>query len=65
MNCYFCLDTGMVCENHPKKVWSGILDVGKACGCGAGMPCPACCSKIPEDGTQPIRLAFVPDWMRD
>jgi hypothetical protein len=37
-----------------------------ACHCGgAGMPCPACCSPIPQDGAHPIAEAFTPDWKRD
>lgn len=72
--CRFCRDEGHVCENHPARPWGGLcceagaLGSGEcehgACGCGAGMPCPACCSPIPEDGTTSITAAFVPDWRR-
>jgi hypothetical protein len=31
---------------------------------GAGMPCPACCSPVPEDGTRSIAEAFVPNRRR-
>jgi bifunctional non-homologous end joining protein LigD len=69
--CSTCLDTGHVCENHPDLPWAGIVgDGGYACGdgardChGAGMPCPDCCSPIPEDGTRSIVEAFTPDHLR-
>lgn len=58
--CLHCLDTGHVCENHPDRPWSGIADVEACCG-GAGMPCPACCSEIPADGSRSIVEAFIPD----
>lgn len=69
--CRRCLDRGAVCENHPGLPWaayccSGRADVCEhgACQCGAGMPCPDCCSPIPEDGTVSAATAFVPDWRR-
>lgn len=48
--CPQCFDTGHVCENHPDRPWGGMCcDTGTkgacehgSCGCGAGMPCPAC-----------------------
>lgn len=74
-HCPTCNDSGHVCENHPDKPWGGICcDQPReftghcqhgACHCGgAGMPCAACCSPIPEDGSTPIGLAFTPDWRR-
>lgn len=66
MNCANCHDSGHVCENHPDRPWTGFVgEIPGACDCGAGMPCPKCCSAIPQDGTQPITLAFVPDDRRD
>jgi hypothetical protein len=59
--CSRCLDSGHVCEDHPYIPWEGCEDAG--CG-AAGMPCPHCCSPIPEDGTTSITAAFVPDWLR-
>lgn len=66
VRCLNCLDTGMVCENHPDKPWAGVIDAERAC-CpdGVGMPCRTCCSPIPEDGTTSITEAFVPDYLRD
>jgi hypothetical protein len=63
--CLHCLDDGMVCEDHPAYPWEMLVEGhdGKACG-GAGMPCPACCSPVPEDGTRSIAEAFIPDWQR-
>jgi hypothetical protein len=54
IRCPHCLDDpwGVTVEGHSGE-----------CG-GAGMPCVACCSPIPEDGTRSITEAFVPDWMR-
>lgn len=75
VRCHNCNDTGHACENHPDRPWgylccngpvpgSGLCGHG-ACHCGgAGMPCPACCSPIPEDGRHSIADAFTPDWMR-
>lgn len=63
MTCPSCLDTGHVCENHPDHAWAGIADVEPCCG-GAGMPCPACCSEIPRDGSTSIVVAFTPDHLR-
>lgn len=63
--CGTCQDTGTVCENDPGQPWeiaTAFHDPDK-CG-GAGMPCPACCSPVPEDGTVSISLAFTPDWQR-
>jgi hypothetical protein len=61
--CANCLDTGHVCENHPDRPWAGIADVEACCG-GAGMPCPTCCSPIPQDGTHSIVEAFTPTGSR-
>jgi hypothetical protein len=63
--CPHCLDDGHVCENHPDYPWGVKVEGhdGEACG-GAGMPCPRCCSEIPEDDRISITLAFVPDWKR-
>lgn len=70
--CADCRDGGTVCENHPNMPWGafccasgpgGVCEHG-ACDCGAGMPCPACCSPIPTDGTHSIGEAFVPDRVR-
>lgn len=70
-DCLNCRDTGHVCENHPDRPWAGLVGhVEGACGdgyagCGgAGTPCPACCSPIPEDGTHRIGEAFTPDRQR-
>jgi hypothetical protein len=64
--CARCLDDGMVCEDHPEFPWEGIHGTveGHAEHGGIGMPCPACCSPIPEDGTRDIAEAFIPDWKR-
>lgn len=64
--CAACLDDGYVCEDHPGMPWEGLHGSveGHAEHGGAGMPCPACCSPVPEDGTRSIADAFVPDWMR-
>ncbi len=61
--CLHCLDEGYVCENHPAYPWDVLTEGHGPCG-GAGMPCPGCCSPIPEDGTHSIAEAFVPDWKR-
>lgn len=61
-HCPTCVDTGYVCENHPDRAWGGLT--GDECCGGAGMPCPACCSPIPPDGTRSIVEAFVPDHLR-
>jgi len=65
IRCLHCLDDGHVCENHPDYPWDVKVEGhdGTSCG-GAGMPCPHCCSPIPEDGSCSIALAFVPDWRR-
>lgn len=60
--CRVCADSGHVCEEHPDLPWGGV--VGAGCRCGAGMPCPSCCSPIPEDGTRSAVEAFVPDRLR-
>jgi len=55
-----------VCESHPDYPWEVKVEGhdGTAPGHGAGMPCPYCCSPIPEDATVSITLAFTPDWQR-
>jgi hypothetical protein len=54
----------MVCEDHPEfPAFITVEGHSGDCG-GAGMPCPACCSPIPEDGTRSIAEAFIPDWKR-
>ena len=65
--CPHCLDEGHVCEEHPDFPWEVKVEGhdGTAPGHGAGMPCPYCCSPIPEDGTHSITEAFVPDWKRE
>ena len=65
IRCPHCLDEGHVCEYHPDFPWDVRVEGhdGEACG-GAGMPCPCCCSDIPEDGTTSITQAFTPDWKR-
>lgn len=74
-HCGTCRDTGFVCEDHPGRTWGdmccddpvtdGLICGHGACHCGAaGMPCPACCSPVPEDGTVPIGWAFTPDRLR-
>lgn len=61
VTCWACADTGHVCENHPSRPWEPIAgDSPEACGCGAGMPCPACCDPVPMDGTGRIGDAFTP-----
>ena len=64
--CAHCLDEGHTCEDHPDMPWDGIWGTveGHAEHGAAGMPCPYCCSPIPEDGTTSITLAFTPDWKR-
>jgi hypothetical protein len=46
--------------------WEGIHGTveGHAEHGGIGMPCPACCSPVPDDGTHPVAEAFIPDWRR-
>jgi hypothetical protein len=65
--CPRCLDEGFVCEDHPDFPWEGEWGTveGHAEHGGIGMPCPRCCSPIPEDGTTSIVMAFTPDWKRD
>lgn len=64
--CLSCLDDGFVCEDHPGVPWEGIWGTveGHAAHGGIGMPCQACCSSIPADGTHSIAEAFTPDWRR-
>lgn len=64
--CLHCLDFGHVCEDHPAFVWEGIYGTveGHAEHGGIGMPCPACCSPLPQDGTRGIADSFTPDWLR-
>jgi hypothetical protein len=48
MKCTRCEDCGLVCEDHPGRLWQG----DHACTCGAaGMPCPGC-NQI-EEGEEP------------
>lgn len=65
--CAGCLDEGYVCEDHETAPWEGLHGTveGHAEHGGAGMPCPDCCSPIPEDGRHSITEAFVPDWKRE
>ena len=64
IRCPHCLDDGIVCEEHPDFPWDMAVE-GHRADCGPpGMPCPHCCSDIPEDGTHSIAEAFVPDWKR-
>lgn len=66
VRCHSCLDSGFACEDHPQFPWAdlrGPIDGHANCG-GAGMPCPACCSAVPADGTRFITDAFIPDWAR-
>ena len=67
LRCPHCLDEGHVCEDHPEFPWEGEWGTveGHAEHGGIGMPCPRCCSEIPEDGTTSITVAFVPDWKRE
>jgi hypothetical protein len=68
VRCLHCLDEGIVCEEHPDFPWEVKVEGhdGTALGHGAGMPCPYCCSPIPEDGLlHSIVEAFTPDWMRE
>ena len=64
--CPHCLDEGHVCEDHPEYPWEGFHGTveGHREHGAAGMPCPACCPPIPEDGTASIAGAFTPDWQR-
>lgn len=66
IRCHRCLDDGMVCEDHPEFPWEGVQGTveGHAEHGGIGMPCPACCSPVAEDGTHSIAEAFTPDWKR-
>ena len=62
--CLHCLDDGIVCEEHPEYPWDMTVE-GHPADCGPpGIPCPYCCSPIPEDGRHFIAEAFTPDWMR-
>lgn len=42
--CAICSDTGWVCENHPDRVWYGLMKDGhpRCCDVSAGMPCDNC-----------------------
>lgn len=67
--CPVCADTGHVCENHPDVPWDwaglvpdALVPFCCAVRCGAGIPCPACCSAPPAGSS--ITLAFVPDRLR-
>lgn len=66
VRCPSCLDGGHVCEDHPDMPWEGLWGTveGHREHGGAGMPCPSCCSDIPQDGRHSITEAFVPDWQR-
>lgn len=66
VRCAHCLDTGHVCEDHPAYPWAGLSGTVEGhADCGAaGMPCRACCSPVPEDGTRSITEVFTPDWQR-
>lgn len=46
--------------------WEGLHGTveGHAEHGGTGMPCPACCPPVTEDGTRPVAEAFTPDWRR-
>lgn len=65
IRCPHCLDDGEVCEDHPQFPAHVNVEGHRGEDCGAGMPCPACCSPIPEDGTHSIAEAFTPDWKRE
>jgi len=63
IQCRACADTGHVCESHPDKPWDGMVgyDHPDTCACGgAGMPCPECCTPVPQDGTHKITDCFIP-----
>jgi hypothetical protein len=62
--CPACLNEGIVCENHPDRPWEGTAAPPDGCGCGAGMPCPACCDPAPQDGAASIADAFTPRHLR-
>lgn len=64
--CAHCRDEGHVCEDHPDQPWEGTFGPvdGHPEHGGAGMPCPVCCSPIPQDGSRSIGDAFVPDRLR-
>ncbi len=73
MYCRTCHDGGYVCESHPELPWADAPDTPHtnqvtcdcACACGgAGMPCPSCCSPIPENRNVSVRWAYVPDRFR-
>jgi hypothetical protein len=61
--CARCMDTGHVCEDHPDIPQEQCVAEDEGCGT-IGIPCPACCSPVPEDGTHSITEAFTPDWQR-
>ena len=60
--CLHCLDQGIVCEDHPD--FPAHVTVEGHAEHAAGMPCPRCCSEIPQDGRHSIVEAFTPDWQR-
>lgn len=62
--CPRCLDDGTVCEEHPGFPF-GVPAAGHACDWGIGIPCPYCCSPVPQDGTHSIGEAFTPGRMRE
>ncbi len=64
--CRTCRNTGFACEDHPQLPWEGAhgpTALHPEHG-GAGMPCPACCDPIPQDGTRAICDAFTPRHLR-
>jgi len=62
--CVHCLDDGEVCEDHPEFPAHINVEGHRGAECGAGMPCLACCSPVPQDGTHSAAEAFMPDWKR-
>lgn len=60
--CLHCLDEGIVCEEHPQS--PAHVTVEGHAEHAPGMPCPACCSPIAQDGRHSIAGAFIPDWRR-
>lgn len=62
--CWRCLDDGMVCEEHPEYPVGTALKGHSGRNCGIGIPCPDCCSPVPQDGTHSAAEAFTPDWLR-
>lgn len=62
--CPHCLDDGTVCEAHPDFPLGVAVQGHSGRDCGIGIPCPHCCTPVPQDGTHPIAEAFIPDWKR-